>query len=88
MVILEFSRPIVPVFRELFGFYFRHILPRLGTMISGREEPYHYLPASVGKFPVQRELAALMEAAGFSDVGFRNLTAGVTALHWGWKRHP
>ena len=54
-------------------------------MISGREGPYQYLPASVGRFPPQPELAALMESAGFSDVGFRNLTAGVAALHWGRK---
>ena len=85
LVILEFSRPVLPLFREFFGFYFRHILPRLGTMISGTEGPYQYLPSSVGRFPPQRELAALMESAGLSDVGFRNLTVGVAALHWGRK---
>ena len=83
LVILEFSRPVLPLFREFFGLYFRHILPRLGTMISGTEGPYQYLPSSVGRFPPQRELAALMESAGLSDVGFRNLTTGIAALHWG-----
>ncbi len=85
LVVLEFSRPVLPLFREVFGFYFRHILPRLGAMISGREGPYQYLPSSVGRFPPQRELAALISSSGFSDVGFRNLTAGVAALHWGRK---
>jgi len=82
-IILEFSRPAVPVFRELFEFYFHHILPRLGGLISGQGSAYHYLPASVDRFPPQKELAKLMETVGFSDVGYRNLSGGIAALHWG-----
>jgi demethylmenaquinone methyltransferase/2-methoxy-6-polyprenyl-1,4-benzoquinol methylase len=84
-IILEFSRPVVPVFRGLFEFYFHHILPRLGRLISGQGSAYHYLPASVDRFPAQKELAKLMEAAGFKDVGYRNLSGGIAALHWGVK---
>jgi demethylmenaquinone methyltransferase / 2-methoxy-6-polyprenyl-1,4-benzoquinol methylase len=83
VVILEFSKPVVPVFREVFGLYFRHILPRLGGIISGDASAYKYLHDSVVKFPNQKELMELMRTAGFRDVGYRNLSGGIAALHWG-----
>jgi len=83
--ILEFSRVTWPVFGTLFRFYFRRVLPRLGTWISGVEGPYHYLPDSVAKFPEQEALAAAMRVAGFSNVRYRNFTGGVAALHLGEK---
>lgn len=81
--ILEFSRPIVPVARELFEFYFAHVLPRIGGAISGSRGAYTYLPASVKVFPDQRRLARLMEEAGFVNVRYRNLSLGIAALHFG-----
>jgi demethylmenaquinone methyltransferase/2-methoxy-6-polyprenyl-1,4-benzoquinol methylase len=84
-IVLEFSRPVVPVFRQLFEFYFHHVLPHLGALISGQNSAYRYLPTSVRRFPAQRELAAMMESAGFKDVGYRNLSGGIAALHWGTK---
>ena len=86
LVILEFSRPALPVFRSIFAFYFSHILPRLGTWISGTEGPYQYLPDSVGRFPAQKELARIVTSVGFEKVQYRNLTGGIAALHWGTKR--
>ena len=83
IAILEFSKPVVPVFRQLFAFYFRNVLPRLGAMISGQSLAYQYLPDSVGKFPSQDELAGIVRSAGFSRVSYRNLTGGIAALHWG-----
>ena len=85
LVILEFSRPTIPVIRELFGLYFSYVLPRLGAVISGKKGPYQYLPSSVRHFPPQEELSALMRAAQFEEVGYRNLTGGIAALHWGRK---
>jgi demethylmenaquinone methyltransferase/2-methoxy-6-polyprenyl-1,4-benzoquinol methylase len=81
--ILEFSRPIVPVLREAFGFYFTRILPRIGGLVSGSPGAYTYLPASVEAFPDQRALKTLMERAGFANVRYRNLSAGIAALHTG-----
>ncbi len=86
LVILEFSRPVIPIIRELFSLYFSYVLPRLGALISGKKDPYQYLPSSVRRFPAQKELSSLMTAAGFEEVGYRNLTAGIAALHWGVKR--
>jgi demethylmenaquinone methyltransferase/2-methoxy-6-polyprenyl-1,4-benzoquinol methylase len=82
-VILEFSKPVVPIFRNIFGFYFRYILPQLGAAISGDANAYQYLPDSVAKFPAQEELVELMRTVGFKNVGYRNLSGGIAALHWG-----
>jgi demethylmenaquinone methyltransferase/2-methoxy-6-polyprenyl-1,4-benzoquinol methylase len=81
--ILEFSTPVVPGFRTLFRFYFTRVLPRVGGWVSGSRGAYEYLPDSVSKFPDQKRLAALMREAGFADVGYRNLTGGIAALHTG-----
>jgi demethylmenaquinone methyltransferase/2-methoxy-6-polyprenyl-1,4-benzoquinol methylase len=83
-VILEFSKPVVPVFRHLFNFYFRQILPRVGAVISGSRTAYQYLPDSVGRFPAQDELLGLLRSTGFKNPGYRNLSGGIAALHWGW----
>jgi demethylmenaquinone methyltransferase/2-methoxy-6-polyprenyl-1,4-benzoquinol methylase len=83
LVILEFSKPIVPVMGPAFNFYFHHILPRIGALISGDRKAYQYLPDSVRQFPAQAELAEWLRAAGFTDVGYRNLSGGIAALHWG-----
>jgi demethylmenaquinone methyltransferase / 2-methoxy-6-polyprenyl-1,4-benzoquinol methylase len=84
--ILEFSRPVVPVFRELFGFYFSHVLPRIGGVVSGSYGAYTYLPESVKSFPDQRRLRAIMESAGFDNVRYSNLSGGIAALHLGDRR--
>jgi demethylmenaquinone methyltransferase/2-methoxy-6-polyprenyl-1,4-benzoquinol methylase len=83
VVILEFSKPVTPVFKHLFNFYFRHILPRIGAVISGSGFAYQYLPDSVARFPGQAELVELLAAAGFQNAAYRNLSGGVAALHWG-----
>jgi demethylmenaquinone methyltransferase/2-methoxy-6-polyprenyl-1,4-benzoquinol methylase len=84
--ILEFSRPVLPIFRQLFEFYFHHILPRIGGLISGSTTAYTYLPKSVGNFPDQKRLAALMKEVGFSTVRYHNLSAGIAALHLGERK--
>jgi demethylmenaquinone methyltransferase/2-methoxy-6-polyprenyl-1,4-benzoquinol methylase len=81
--VLEFSRPVVPIFREAFEFYFNHILPRIGSLISGSDCAYHYLPASVRAFPDQKRLAGMMRQAGFTNVRYHNLSGGIAALHLG-----
>jgi demethylmenaquinone methyltransferase / 2-methoxy-6-polyprenyl-1,4-benzoquinol methylase len=85
VAILEFSRVRWPVFAPLFRFYFAHILPRLGTWISGVQGAYQYLHESVSRFPDQEMLAKAMRRAGFVNVRYRNLMGGVAALHEGTK---
>ncbi len=81
--ILEFTRPPNPVFRALYNFYSRRILPVIGGLISGSREAYTYLPDSVRKFPDAPRLADDMAEAGFAYVDYRYLTGGIVALHIG-----
>jgi demethylmenaquinone methyltransferase/2-methoxy-6-polyprenyl-1,4-benzoquinol methylase len=83
VVILEFSKPVRPIFRDVFNLYFRKVLPLVGSLLSGQGFAYQYLPDSVQKFPSQDELAEMMRSVGFVDTGYRNLSGGIAALHWG-----
>ena len=83
LAILEFSRPPNPLFRALYNWYSRHILPRIGALISGSSDAYSYLPESVRKFPLPDELAAEMRLCGFDCVEYTRMTFGVAALHIG-----
>jgi demethylmenaquinone methyltransferase/2-methoxy-6-polyprenyl-1,4-benzoquinol methylase len=85
LAVLEFSDPVIPGFRQLFNFYFSTVLPRIGGAVSGSRGAYEYLPDSVARFPGQKDLAAMMEAVGFTSVKYQNLTGGIAALHSGSK---
>jgi demethylmenaquinone methyltransferase/2-methoxy-6-polyprenyl-1,4-benzoquinol methylase len=86
LVILEFTTPAWQPFRGLYFLYFRRILPAVGSLVSKHESAYSYLPESVLRFPEPDELARLMAEAGFEGVGYRRLTGGIAALHWGERR--
>ncbi len=81
--ILEFSTPPSPALGALYEFYSRRILPAIGGALSGDAGAYRYLPESVRRFPAAEELAARMAAAGFREVRFERMTAGIVALHTG-----
>jgi demethylmenaquinone methyltransferase/2-methoxy-6-polyprenyl-1,4-benzoquinol methylase len=83
--ILEFAEPPGKVFGALYRFYFRHVLPLLGGIISGNATAYTYLPNSVSKFPPPEVLKLLFERAGFADVQFERWTGGIVTLHSGRK---
>lgn len=83
VAILEFSHVKWPVFGPTFRFYFRRVLPLVGSWISGVQGPYQYLPDSVLRFPDQESLASLLREEGFRNVRYRNFTGGVAALHLG-----
>jgi demethylmenaquinone methyltransferase/2-methoxy-6-polyprenyl-1,4-benzoquinol methylase len=85
IAILEFSRMQWPVFGPLFRFYFHHILPLIGTLVSGERGPYQYLPSSVKNFPDQEALVRALRQHGFVDVHYRNFLGGIAALHVGAK---
>jgi demethylmenaquinone methyltransferase / 2-methoxy-6-polyprenyl-1,4-benzoquinol methylase len=84
-VILEFPPPPENLLGQVYNVYFRHVLPRIGGLISGRPEAYKYLPESVIAFPKPEALEALMTDVGF-DARHTILTAGLAAIHVGVKR--
>ena len=81
IAILEFSRMQWPVLGPLFRLYFHHLLPVIGTLISGERGPYQYLPDSVRNFPDQEALARALREHRFENVRYRNFLGGVAALH-------
>jgi demethylmenaquinone methyltransferase/2-methoxy-6-polyprenyl-1,4-benzoquinol methylase len=81
VAILEFSQPPNRVFRALYNFYSRRILPVIGGALSGNPDAYRYLPESVRKFPSAGELAEDLRRAGFANVNYEYLTGGIVALH-------
>lgn len=81
LAILEFSRVRWPLFGPLFRLYFAHVLPLIGTWVSGVAGPYQYLHNSASRFPDQETLAATMRRSGFVNVRYLNFMGGVAALH-------
>lgn len=82
--ILDFGEP-KGVVGKLYRFYFRSVLPRIGTLISGVTGPYGYLPASVAKFPSPAEMLERMRIAGFREASYTPYTFGIAGLYWGRK---
>jgi demethylmenaquinone methyltransferase/2-methoxy-6-polyprenyl-1,4-benzoquinol methylase len=82
LVILEFTTPHWQPFRALYFFYFMHVLPFIGRLISRHGSAYSYLPQSVLRFPDPPELADRMRRSGFRNVRWKRLTGGIVALHW------
>ena len=85
LIILEFSAPVVPGFRQLFQLYFTKVLPKIGGVVSGSRGAYEYLSESVARFPDQKGLMKMMLENGFADVEYKNLTGGIAAIHIGTK---
>lgn len=86
VAVLEFSKPTFWPLRVMYGFYFRHVLPRVGELLSSNEDAaYRYLPESVGEFPCGEALAERMRAAGLVDVSYTPMTFGVATLYVGTK---
>jgi demethylmenaquinone methyltransferase/2-methoxy-6-polyprenyl-1,4-benzoquinol methylase len=81
LVILEFGIPRNPLFRGLYFFYFRRVLPLLGGMISGNRAAYDYLPDSVRRFPRDSEFCDLCRGSGFGDVRAAPLSLGIVTLY-------
>jgi demethylmenaquinone methyltransferase/2-methoxy-6-polyprenyl-1,4-benzoquinol methylase len=87
VAILEFSKPRGWLFKRLFAFYFRWILPIVGQVVSGsRSSAYKYLPESVQEFDDGDALAARLRRHGLEDVRWHSLTFGVASLYVGTKR--
>ena len=81
LVVCEFSTPTIPVFSTLYKEYLMQALPRVARAVSSNPEAYVYLAESIRAWPDQPTLAAGIEAAGWSQVRWRNLTGGIVALH-------
>jgi len=81
---LEFSTVQNEILNLLYQKYSK-LIPLIGKIVVGSKEPYDYLISSIDKFYSQSELVDLLEKNSFSNVEFRNLSNGISAIHSGWK---
>lgn len=85
LLVLEFSRLRIAPLRPLYDLYSFKVLPRLGSFIARDSGSYRYLAESIRKQPDQQELKQMFEEAGFERCSYRNLSAGVVAIHSGYR---
>ena len=81
LAILEFAIPTNRMLRIGYLWYFRHVLPRIGTLISRHNSAYGYLPASVGAFATPEEFVTILRQSGFSEIRAVPLTLGIVFLY-------
>jgi demethylmenaquinone methyltransferase/2-methoxy-6-polyprenyl-1,4-benzoquinol methylase len=84
-LVLEFSQVTAAPLRPLYDLYSFQVLPRLGALVARDAGSYQYLAESIRKHPDQETLKGMMEAAGFARCSYRNLSAGIVAIHSGYK---
>jgi demethylmenaquinone methyltransferase/2-methoxy-6-polyprenyl-1,4-benzoquinol methylase len=86
IAVLEFAIPTMPVVRQAYLWYFNHVLPRIGRVVSRHSGAYGYLPASVGAFATPEEFVKILRQSGFTDIRAVPLTLGIVFLYTARKR--
>jgi demethylmenaquinone methyltransferase/2-methoxy-6-polyprenyl-1,4-benzoquinol methylase len=84
-VVLEFSKPKVFPIKQLFGFYFKRIMPFFGKLVSKDARAYTYLPESVDAFPEGEAFKGIMKKCGYREIEQKMLFGGVASIYWGRK---
>lgn len=85
LLVLEFSPEVAPGMQKFYDAYSFGFIPKMGEIVAKDRDSYQYLVESIRNFPRPADFAAMMEQAGFSKVGWRTMSAGVVALHSGWR---
>ncbi len=86
LLILEFSKPVFEPLSKAYDIYSFTALPLMGKLVAGDSESYQYLAESIRMHPNQQTLKQMMEEAGFANCDYHNLTAGIVAVHRGFKK--
>lgn len=85
LLVLEFSKPVVPGLKPVYDLYSFSVLPWLGARIASDPGSYRYLAESIRRFPDQDTLKSMMQDAGFEDCSYHNLSGGIVAMHKGFR---
>lgn len=85
LLVLEFSKPVFEPLSKLYDMYSFTALPLMGKLVTNDSESYKYLAESIRMHPDQHTLKNMMQQAGFASCDYHNLTAGIVALHRGFK---
>jgi demethylmenaquinone methyltransferase/2-methoxy-6-polyprenyl-1,4-benzoquinol methylase len=86
LLVLEFSKPINPLFSKIYDWYSFNILPRLGSILANDSESYQYLAESIRMHPDQESLKDMILDAGFSKCKFYNLVNGIVCIHVAYEK--
>jgi demethylmenaquinone methyltransferase / 2-methoxy-6-polyprenyl-1,4-benzoquinol methylase len=81
LYVLDFSLPTLPLIRQAYLIYLKHVMPRIAGWITGQTEAYHYLCGSIERFPSGKTMEALMLSRGFKSVRTHRLTFGIASLY-------
>lgn len=84
-LVLEFTKPVIPALAKVYDWYSFNLLPKVGKWVAKDEDSYRYLAESIRMHPDQVTLKEMMQQAGFEDSNFQNLSAGIVAIHQGFK---
>jgi len=85
LLVLEFSKPINPVFSKIYDWYSFNVLPKLGSLLANDSDSYQYLAESIRMHPDQDRLKNMMLAVGLNNCKFFNLLNGIVAIHIGYN---
>ena len=85
VMVLEFSEVAEPLLRPLYDLHSFEVLPRLGKLFANDADSYQYLAESIRKHPNQDTLKQMMQDAGLDRCEYRNLSAGIVAIHSGYR---
>ncbi len=85
LLVLEFSKPVLPLLAPAYDAYSFKVLPALGRLVAGDEASYRYLAESIRMHPDQETLTTMMCEAGLEDCHYFNLSGGIVALHVGYR---
>ncbi len=83
--VLEFSEVTAEWFKPVYDFHSFKVLPKLGQLFARDAGSYQYLAESIRKHPPQEQLKAMMDEAGFARASYKNLSAGIVAVHTGYR---
>ena len=81
----ETSQPTVPVFKQMYRFYFKNIMPLFGKLFAKSLQEYNWLQESAGNFPGKKELAEMFADVGYERIKIKSFTGGVSAMHLAYK---
>ena len=85
VIILEFSKPHYFPFKQLYNFYFKFVLPKIGKVVSQDQVAYTYLPESVQAFPDGNDFLKILSGLGYKNTTCKPLTFGISSLYTGIK---
>jgi demethylmenaquinone methyltransferase/2-methoxy-6-polyprenyl-1,4-benzoquinol methylase len=81
LIVLEFTRPSMPVIKQLYGFYMKFITPKIGKIIAKNNDAYQYLNDSVFQFPEKENFIHILNQSAYRNAFYKTLTLGICTIY-------